>query len=208
MAGIRHNNKQGGKKRKGHRRRACGAPGDAAGMPPCGPTSASQGRSSNEGVAPTAHYGQQTAAAAPKEASVVAGAGDGMVVNNAMPARPAAHSLAAGLPDSLFSDDEGECCEAWCGLDFAGEGAALMPAASVGASAGASPGKGPRRTLSGPEEPCVVAGTFVSVPTSDEDGPSPARSAAGALPADRTLDIGMRYVPSPLRNGRPFKKQK
>ena len=42
----------------------------------------------------------------------------------------------------------------------------------------------------------MVVGSFVSVPTSDEEGPSPARSGADALqaelPADRTLDIGMR----------------
>ena len=114
-------------------------------MPPCGPASASQGRFANEGATPKAQYGQQTAAAAVEAACAVAGGGDAMVVNNAMRARPAVHSLAAGLPDSLFSDDEGECCEAWCGVELAAEGAAPMPAASVGACAGIGSGASPAR---------------------------------------------------------------
>ena len=116
-----------------------------------------------------------------------------------MPARAAAASLAVCLPDSLYSDDEDECTP--CGEAFAGEGGGAsgmgMPAGIAAMAAQRSPGKGLRRTLSGPADaPCVAFCAFSSGPTSDEDGPSPARSGnnalllAGAdLPFDRTVSI-------------------
>ena len=109
-----------------------------------------------------------------------------MVVNNAMPAR-AAHSLARGLPDSLYSDYQGEverCGEA-SAAEEGGLTQAAMPMGTSGRgmrAARQSPGKALRRTLS-PDAPFLAAYAFSSGPTSDEDGPSPARSGNNALPA-------------------------